>query len=223
MSLLRRTAIILLACSLGDLLFVTYRWVSVAHLAQGPIPMSHVVRDYREKPRPGYPLRWQPVPLAAIPRTLQRAVILGEDGTFYQNDGFDFDAIESAARYDWRAGRIVYGASTITQQTAKNMFLDRARTFFRKANEALLTVALTATIHKSRILALYLNNAQFGRGVYGVQAAAEYYFGKPVWTLSTREDAEIAATLPDPTGSNPATRSRYFLNRTHKLLRLLGR
>ncbi len=185
--------------------------------------MSHVVSDYRARPRAGYPLRWHPVPLALIPRTLQRAVILGEDGTFYQNDGFDFDAIESAARYDWRAGRIVYGASTITQQTAKNLFLDRARTFLRKANEALLTVALTRTVTKSRILALYLNNAQFGRGIYGVQAAALYYFGRPVWRLDTRQDAEIAATLPDPTGGNPATRSRYFLNRTRKLLRLLGR
>ncbi len=185
--------------------------------------MSRFVREYRHRPRPGYPLRWRPVRLRAIPLTLQRAVILGEDGTFYQNDGFDFDAIENAAQYDWRAGRIVYGGSTITQQTAKNMFLDRARTFFRKGNEALLTWVLAHTVSKRRVLALYLNNAQFGHGIYGVQAAAEYYFGKPVWALDTRQDAEIAATLPDPTGSNPATRSRYFQNRTHKLLRLLGR
>ncbi|MHB1566814.1 MAG: transglycosylase domain-containing protein [Acidiferrobacter sp.] len=208
----------------GDLTVLAWRWLSIPHLAQGPVPMSRFVRAYRrrEHGHPQPPLRWQPVTLAAIPRPLRQAVILGEDGSFYTNDGFDLPAIWAAARYDWRAGRIIYGASTLTQQTAKNMFLDPARTFFRKANEALLTIALTHALSKNRILELYLDNAQFGRGVYGVQAAAEYYFGQPVGTLDPREDAELAATLPDPLGSNPATDSGYFRRRTAKIRGLLA-
>lgn len=222
--LLSLAALVLSLCVAGDLAVLAWRWLSIPHLAQGPVPMSRFVRAYRRRdhghPRP--PLRWQPVTLAAIPRPLRQAVILGEDGSFYTNDGFDLPAIWAAARYDWHAGRIIYGASTLTQQTAKNMFLDPARTFLRKANEALLTVALTQALSKNRILELYLDNAQFGRGIYGVQAAAEYYFGQRVGTLDRLEDAELAATLPDPLGSNPATDSGYFRRRTAKIRALLA-
>lgn len=207
-----------------DLATITWRFMDTPHLARGPVPMSRFVETYREQRvhHPQWPsLRWYPVPLRAIPLTLRRAVILGEDGTFYTNDGFDMRAIEGAARYDWRAGHIVFGGSTITQQTAKNMFLNPARTFVRKANETLLTIALAREVSKNRILQLYLDNAQFGRGIYGVDAASLYYFGKPVYHINRQQAAELAATLPDPTGSNPATQSRYFKERTRKILWLL--
>ncbi|WP_298137490.1 monofunctional biosynthetic peptidoglycan transglycosylase [Acidiferrobacter sp.] len=206
-----------------DLAVLAIRWVQLPHLRHGPVPMSRFMKAYlrRRARRGGPPLRWRPVALTDMAPALRRAVVLGEDATFYRNDGFDAKAILWAARYDWRAGRIVYGASTITQQTAKNLFLDPARTFFRKGNEALLTIALTHFLSKDRILEIYLNDAQFGRGLYGADAAAHYYFHEDAADLTVRQAAELAATLPDPIGANPATRSRYFRNRTAKILRLL--
>ncbi len=223
MRLLRLLSGLVLAAVVVDLAVLAVRWAAVPHLAQGPIPRSRFMAAYLKKRagRGGPPLRWRPVPLWAIAPALRRAVVLGEDGTFYSNDGFDIDAILWAARYDWRAGHIVYGASTITQQTAKNLFLDPSRTFFRKANEALLTIALTHYLPKDRILEIYLNDAQFGRGLYGAGAAARYYFHESAARLTVRQAAELAATLPDPLGANPATRSRYFRERAAKILRLL--
>ncbi|HUW97849.1 MAG TPA: biosynthetic peptidoglycan transglycosylase [Acidiferrobacter sp.] len=206
-----------------DLSVIVSRWVSMPHLTKGPVPESRFIRSYRKnRARHKWPrLRWQPVALGTIPHALRLAVILGEDGTFYQNNGFDASAILWAARYDWRAQRIVFGGSTITQQTAKNLFLSPSRSFFRKANEVLLTVALTHLLTKNRILEIYLDDAQFGQGIYGVEAASQYYFGKPVSAINTEEAVELAASLPDPVGSNPAKRSWYFRARTAKILRLL--
>ena len=213
-----------LSVAIVDLGVLTFRWVSMSHLASGPVPKSRFIVAYlrHQRARHWPPLRWQPVALAAIPPALRSAAILGEDDTFYENDGFDPRSILWAARYDWRARRIVFGASTITQQTAKNLFLSPSRSFFRKGNEALLTIALDHFLTKDRVLEIYLDDAEFGRGVYGVAAASRYYFGKPVWAITVHEAAELAATLPDPEGSNPATRSPYFRARTAKLMRLLA-
>ena len=223
MRLLRLLSGLVLAATALDLATLVARWVAVPHLAQGPVPSSRFMAAYlKERARHGGPpLRWRPVPLTAIAPALRRAVVLGEDATFYHNDGFDVGAILWAARYDWRAGHIVYGASTITQQAAKNLFLSPSRTFFRKANEAVLTIALTHFLRKDRILEIYLNDAQFGRGLYGADAAARHYFHESAAHLTVRQAAELAATLPDPLGANPATRSRYFRERTAKILRLL--
>jgi len=207
-----------------DLAMLAIRWGEVAHLRHGPIPQSRFIKTYlASRSEMGRPvLRWHPVALARISPILQRAVVLAEDDTFYQNDGFDIPAILWAARYDLHAGRIVYGASTITEQTAKNMFLDPARTVFRKANETLLTMVLAHTLTKRRVLAIYLNDAQFGPGIYGAQAAAQYYFHSSARLLTRRQAAELAATLPDPQGGNPQTPDRYFRYRTAKILRLLS-
>ncbi len=223
MRLFRLLLAVVLVAAILDLGMLTARWFSMSHLTRGPVPKSRFILTYlrQRTVRRWPPLRWQPVALLAIPPALRAAAVLGEDGTFYENDGFDPRSIIWAARYDWRARRIVFGASTITQQTAKNLFLSPSRTFFRKGNEALLTIALDHLLTKDRILEIYLDDAEMGRGVYGVAAASRYYFGKPVAALTVRESAELAATLPDPDGSNPATRSRYFRARTAKLMRLL--
>ena len=121
MRLLRLLSGLVLAATALDLATLVARWVAVPHLAHGPVPRSRFMAAYLKERagRGGPPLRWRPVPLTAIAPALRRAVVLGEDATFYRNDGFDVGAILSAARYDWHAGHIVYGASTITQQTAK--------------------------------------------------------------------------------------------------------
>lgn len=223
MRTLRTLLLVALTALALDLVVLAVDWLTVPHLEVGPVPPSRFIRSYvAHRLRHSWPpLRWRPVALSQISRPLRTAVVLGEDATFFQNDGFDFAAILWAARADWRARRIVFGASTITQQTAKNLFLTSSRTFFRKGNEAVLTVALTHLLTKDRILELYLDDAQFGRGIYGAEAAARYYFGKPARSLDTQEAAELAATLPDPLHGNPKTPDRYFRRRTEKILRLL--
>ena len=224
MRLFRLLLAAVLVTAVVDIGVLGRRWFSMPRLTSGPVPKSRFILAYlrHRSARHWPPLRWQPVPLATIPPALRAAAILGEDGTFYENDGFDPRSILWAARYDWRARRIVFGASTITQQTAKNLFLNPSRSFFRKGNEALLTIALDHFLTKNRVLEIYLDDAEFGRGVYGVAAASRYYFGKPVGSITVHEAAELAATLPDPDGSNPATQSPYFRARTAKLMRLLA-
>lgn len=153
---------------------------------------------------------WQP--LARISPHLQRAVIAAEDAKFCQHWGFDWDAIDNAIdRYE--AGGKVLGASTISMQTAKNVFLWPGRTFLRKGIEAYLTVYLEALWPKDRILEVYLNIVELGPGLYGAEAASRRYFGKSAAALSAREAALLAAVLPDPLDRNPARPSAYVAQR----------
>lgn len=138
---------------------------------------------------------WQP--LERISPHLRRSVIAAEDAKFCTHHGFDVDAIENAID-NYEDGGKVLGASTISMQTAKNLFLWPGRTFLRKGMEAYLTVLLETLWPKRRILEAYLNLVEFGPGVYGAEAAATQYFGKPASSLSAREAAVLTAVLPAP-------------------------
>jgi monofunctional biosynthetic peptidoglycan transglycosylase len=168
-------------------------------------------------------LRWQPVALSRVPAPLVRAVILAEDARFYAHDGFDLIAFKEAMSYNLTEGRMALGASTISQQTVKNLFLSQARTPLRKWHELVLTWGMEHRVSKRRILELYLNVAEFGAGVYGVQAASRAYFQTPVDEISLAQAAGLAATLPSPTRNNPATRTSYFERRAERILELLIR
>jgi monofunctional biosynthetic peptidoglycan transglycosylase len=121
--------------------------------------------------------------------------------------------------YNLERGRFVYGGSTISQQTTKNLFLSPSRNPLRKWHELVLTLALEHHLDKRRIMEHYLNVAQFGRGLFGVEAAARHYWGIPAARLSQRQAIELAATLPAPVSSNPATRNRSFRQRFNKINR----
>ena len=136
--------------------------------------------------------------LDAISPNLVRAAIAGEDARFCEHHGFDWDAIGTAwERYRHGRGRLV-GASTISMQTAKNLFLWPGRDWLRKALEAWFTAWLELAWSKRRIIEVYLNIVEWDSGVYGAEAAARHYFGKPAATLSVREAARLASVLPDP-------------------------
>jgi monofunctional biosynthetic peptidoglycan transglycosylase len=203
-----------------DAVYLAQIWPDWSRLASGSIPSSRFIQDYvaRQADEPELPaLRWTPVPLASIPQHVRRAVIIAEDARFYEHGGFDFDAIREAWEYNVEKGRVVRGASTISQQTAKNMFLHSGRDPLRKWHEAVLTWFMERRLSKSRILEVYLNVAELGRGVYGVEAAARTYWGKPMGALSLREAAELAATLPSPVKSNPRTRTAFFQRHADKI------
>ena len=145
------------------------------------------------------------------------AVIASEDQQFPFHAGFDFDSIREAVRASER-GKRLRGASTISQQVAKNLFLWNGRSFVRKALEAYFTVLIEALWPKERILEMYLNIAQFGDGIYGVQAAADHFWHKPALRLSSSEAALLAAVLPNPLRMHAERPSRYVLQRRDWIL-----
>lgn len=138
------------------------------------------------------------VPLNQISKNIQNAIILSEDSSFYQHNGFDEDGIEHCFEKMKEKMRIVCGGSTITQQLAKNMFLTRDKNFLRKGVEALITFKLEDLLTKKEILEKYLNVVQFGKNIYGVKAAAQFYFKKSPANIDPNEAAFLAMVLPNP-------------------------
>lgn len=138
------------------------------------------------------------VPLEHISKYLQNSIILTEDSSFYQHNGFDQEGIERCYEKFLEKNKIVCGGSTITQQLAKNMFLSKNKTFVRKGVEALITMEIEKTLTKKEILERYLNIVQFGKDIFGVKAAAQAYFKKSPASLSVLESAFLAMVLPNP-------------------------
>lgn len=150
-----------------------------------------------------------------IPPALDRAVIGSEDQNFCKHHGFDWGAIDKAIqKHERHPNRALHGASTISQQTARTLFLVPNRSWLRKGVEAYLTVLIEALWPKRRILTAYLNLVDLGRGNFGVDAAAEYYFGKPAAALSPLEASRLAAVLPNPSGWDAAKPGPYVRRRT---------
>lgn len=160
------------------------------------------------------------IPLEEISPELMKAVITSEDNLFCKHNGFDRKAIEQALK-EKREGKRVRGASTISQQTAKNVFTLHKRTIWRKAVEGWFTVLIEWIWGKERIMEVYLNVAEMGKGVYGAQAAARTYFGKDAAALTRREAAAIAACLPSPLGRNPGKPSKYVSQRAAAISRMI--
>jgi len=177
------------------------------------------------------PWRQQWVPYAQISDQLKRAVIASEDDSYVDHDGVDWDAIEKAWARNSRAEELaqrraaaarsarnartpkVVGGSTITQQLAKNLFLSGERTLLRKGQELVLTLLLELLLDKQRILEIYLNNVEWGNGVFGAQAAAEHYFRKPASRLTAFEAARLAVMLPRPKYFEKLPQSAYLSGR----------
>lgn len=157
-------------------------------------------------------LSHQWVPLSEISPAMPLAVVASEDQRFPYHAGVDFKAIGQALS-EYRAGEGLRGASTITQQTAKNLFLWNGRSFVRKAIEAVLALGLDALWPKERVLEVYLNIAEFGPGIYGVEAASQAYFGHSAQALSGYRSALLAAVLPNPKVLNARAPTPYVRER----------
>lgn len=191
----------------------------------GPIPKSRYIKqyEYQQSLDDTMPkLRWFPISISQMPKHLIRSVIVAEDSRFYQHQGFDQEALKQAMEYNLSKGKLIYGASTISQQTVKNLFLTPSRNPLRKFHEAILTYAMEKNVGKQRIIEIYLNNAEFGLGIYGVEAAANYYYAKNALQLSIVDSIELAATLPSPVKHNPNTLSAKFIQRRNKISLHMG-
>ena len=143
-------------------------------------------------------LRYRWVPYERISDQLKRAMIAAEDAHFIEHEGFDWEGVQAALEKNQRRGRVVAGGSTITQQLAKNLFLSPARSYWRKFEEAVITVLLESMLEKQRIFELYLNVIEWGNGVFGAEAAAQRYFGIAARELNAEQAARLAAMAPNP-------------------------
>lgn len=158
----------------------------------------------------------------AIARTVKQAAIASEDANFATHYGFEWDSIERAFRKNERSGQIKSGGSTITQQLAKNLFLFAERSYIRKAEEAVLTVMIETMWPKERILTVYLNVAEFGNGIYGIEAAARHYYRTSAAHLNAQQAASLIAMLPRPKYYQQNRNSRSLANRTRIIQRRMG-
>ena len=153
--------------------------------------------ELRQK-NPQAQLRQQWVPYEKISVHLKRAIIAAEDAKFVDHEGFDWEGIQKAIEKNQKKGRFVAGGSTISQQLAKNLFLSPTKSYFRKANEAVITLMLENLWSKQRIFEVYLNVIEWGNGVFGAEAAARHYYGLSAAQLGPAQAARLAGMVPNP-------------------------
>src|SRR5690554_6917307 len=174
---------------------ITVLWVLVYKFI--PVPYTALMAIRSIEGDPGYETRHKWIPIEEISPNLQLAVICAEDQTFLEHNGFDRKAIEKAIEHN-KKGKRIRGGSTISQQTAKNVFLWPGRTWFRKGLEAYFTLLIETLWSKERILEVYLNSIEMGPGVFGADAASHFWFRKSAKDLSKENAAALAAILPSP-------------------------
>lgn len=190
------------------LLTVAYRWINP------PVTYLMVKRKIEKK----YPINKEWISIRKLPAHTYNSAIASEDANFVKHNGFDFKSIERARKHNEKSKR-KRGASTISQQVAKNVFLWPARSWIRKGLEVYFTGLIELFWGKERIMEVYLNVAEMGKGIYGIQAASKHYFKKDASKLTPQQSALIIACLPSPLKSNPAKPSSYLISRQGFIMR----
>jgi len=220
-SWLRRAALLALAAAFATILWEALTWPRVATLARKIPETTAFIDRWKTKQRAAGKSDapdWRWVPYPAISPHLKRAVLVSEDINFFGHHGFEMAEIETALKDAIDEQGMPRGASTITQQVAKNLWLSPSRNPLRKLKEAILTWQLERSLDKKRILEIYLDVAEFGPGIYGAEAASRHYFGKSAAELDEREAAQLAACLPYPSLWHPGGRSAVAARRTERIL-----
>lgn len=210
-----KTALLLVgACVLFELL--TLPCVEVYRLkSENPSETALMRQRIREAEDDRKPLRIvrQWIPLSRLPKHVIDAIIVAEDGTFFEHGGIDWFEVQESFEKNMEEGRPARGASTITQQLAKNLFLSTSKDPIRKLKEIAITLMMERVLSKQRILELYVNIVEWGRGIFGIEAAARTYFGKSASALTIDEATRLAAVIPSPLRHTPNSDSRYILRR----------
>jgi monofunctional glycosyltransferase len=211
--LLRRLLLLCVLILAGWLVWEAVTWPDVKALATRPPATTAFIEQYKERERaagrtPKVSIRW--TPYAAIAPEVKRAVLVAEDINFFSHHGFDWGQIRIAVEEALHDSEAPRGASTITQQLVKNLWLSGSRNPLRKIKEMVLTWQVERTLSKRRILELYLNVAEFGPGIYGVGPAAQAYFGKSPADLGQEEASLLAASLPRPSTWHPGSKSSAY-------------
>jgi monofunctional biosynthetic peptidoglycan transglycosylase len=183
--------------------------------------MSDQLSVLREK-NPDAQLKHQWVPYGRISANLKRAVIASEDANFADHDGVDWEALQKAYEKNNKRHKVVGGGSTITQQLAKNLFLSGSRSYLRKGQELIIAFMLETVMDKARILELYLNVVEYGRGVFGAEAAARHYYKISAARLGVEQSAKLAVMLPNPRYYDRNRDTRYLARRTSLIVSRMG-
>ncbi|WP_293891414.1 monofunctional biosynthetic peptidoglycan transglycosylase [Flavobacterium sp.] len=200
---------------LSILSVILFKWVPIPFT---PLMITRIIEFKLDGDVAIYSHKW--VPLEKISPNLQKAVIASEDGNFLIHSGFDFKAMQKAYKNN-NKGRKLKGGSTISQQTAKNVFLWQGRSYLRKGLEAYFTMLIELIWGKERIMEVYLNSIEMGNGVYGAQEAARHWYSKTAINLTPKEAAGIAAILPNPRKFKASNSSSYITKRKEKILRVM--
>ncbi len=205
---------------------VSFVYPNVARLKKEN-PKESAMMKYREREyaAEGKNIRLKRVwvPFSRISPYMAKAVLIAEDDKFWHHDGFDVQGMEYALQKDIRQGKFKAGGSTISQQLAKNLFLSPSKNPLRKIKEAILTWRMEHALKKRRILELYLNFAEWGDGIFGIQAAARHYYGVPASALTPEQAARLASVLPNPRLYSPVVPSRYVRNRSRIIYNVMVR
>ena len=188
-------------------------------------PKKSSFMEYREREweREGKKIKIRQVwtPLSRISPYLVKAVLIAEDDKFWSHEGFDIEALQKAVEKDIKQKKFKFGGSTISQQLAKNLYLTPSKNPLRKVKEAIITWRIERTLSKKRILELYLNIAEWGEGIFGVEAASRYYYNKPASDLTPEEAARLASVLPNPRRYKPVGDSKYVENRSRIIYNIM--
>ena len=201
---------------LSILSVIIFKWVPVPIT---PLMITRAVENKLEGKDALLTHDW--VSIENISPNLQKAVIASEDGNFLKHNGFDFKAMQKAFKNNQK-GKRLKGGSTISQQTAKNVFLWQGRSYLRKGLEAYFTVLIELIWGKERIMEVYLNSIEMGNGVYGAESAARHWYRKSAVDLTKQEAAGIAAILPNPRKYKATNSSSYINRRKDKIVRVMG-
>lgn len=199
------------------LLVVTYKWLPVRYT---PLMLVRSCQNI-ECPDGAISHRW--VPLDSISVNMRKSVIASEDNLFFTHNGFDIAEIQKMRQEHEKKGKKIRGCSTISQQTAKNCFTFGTHTWARKAIEVYYTVLIEKIWGKQRILEVYLNVAETGKGMYGVEAASQYYFHKPSLRMTLSEAAALTCCLPNPLRRTPEWASGHMAGRKAQIMDLTGK
>jgi monofunctional biosynthetic peptidoglycan transglycosylase len=224
----RNARIIVIAVAAIVLLSLVF-WISLPDVrriaATNPTTttMIDLRREQAKSAGRAYKLHWDWRPMARISPLLQRAVVYAEDAQFWKHDGVDWEAMKDAAEHDWKERSLERGASTITQQVAKNLYLSPSRNPVRKLRELFIARRLDHDLGKKRVLELYLNIAEWGDGIFGAEAAARHWFGCGAAELRPAQAARLAVALPNPIKRSPAVKSRTLARRAERLVRAMAR
>lgn len=189
-------------------------------------PKKTSFMEYREaewkQKRKNYKIQQKWVSLSQISPYLIKAVLIAEDDKFWSHEGFDYEAMQKAMKKDIKAGKFKTGGSTISQQLAKNLYLNPSKNPVRKIKEAVLTWIIEKNLSKKRILELYLNVVEWGdAGIFGIEAAAKHYYNKSASELSPMEAARLATILPNPKKYNPLSDSNYITSRSNLIYEIM--
>ncbi len=206
-----------------ELALLPYREVVALH-NKNPNETAFIKRDRERMENEGkrFVRRQRWVSLKSISPHLVHAVIVAEDGSFWFHSGFDWFEFQESLERNLREGRFARGASTITQQLVKNLYLSPSKNPMRKLKEWVLTWHMERVLSKSRILEVYLNVIEWGEGVYGAEAAAQYYFGTSASLLSREQSARLAAVIPNPRRYRANAETRYIVRRANLILKRMS-